>query len=451
MNFRNLFLVVAGLKAASSFGQTSGQNFTTSPYSNFGLGEILNQNLVQAGSQSQTWSGAYSYSLLNPATLSNLKYTSFDFGFSQRTGAVESGTQKQTFNGGSLNYISLGFQLWHKDVKRRDTIQGIPKVKVSPFVWNAAINLYPSTSIGYNYTFESLLPYKTSTAHSGKGGINAFEWSNGFRLGKHISLGYAIGNLFGQMSDKSLFSAPDSTQFNIVEDEKKVNLRGWQQTAGAMFNFSFDSTYHRFGASFRWHSGMRAQTERLTRTLEISNFSVSIVDTILNLSSAYKKFTMPTSFGVGYYFQYRRSFGIGIDYRKQLWGNYSAYFEPNTKLTNRNDYGFAFTLFPEDEKNPTKKRMSAPIRLGGRYSVTQNALTSAGNTIQIEEQSAYIGFGIPFTRRYFDNRVLRSMIHVQVDYLQRGKNLVGLAREQYLIFTVGLNLGDIWFQRRKFD
>lgn len=451
MNFRTISILLAGTFCQVLSGQSSGQNYTTSPYSNFGLGEILNQNFIHAGAQSQTWSGAYSYSLLNPATLGNIKYTTFDFGLSYRNGYIQSGSEKQSFNGGSLNYLSLAFQTWHKEVKHRDTLNGVPKVKVKPFSVNTAINLYPSTSVGYNYTFESLTPYKTSTAHSGKGGINAFELSNSLRLGNHISLGYSIGNLFGQMSDKSLFSAPDSTQFNIVEDEKVINIRGWQQTAGAMFNFSFDSTYHRFGFSYRWHGGMRAQTERLTRTLEVSNFQVYIVDTIVNISSGYQKFNMPTSFGAGYYFQYRRNFGVGIDYRKQMWGNYSAFFSSNAKLTNRTDYGLAFTLYPEDEKNPTQKRMKPPIRFGGRYSITQNALTSDNKTVQIAEQSAYIGFGIPFTRKYFDSRVLRSIIHVQLDYLQRGKNSVGLAREQYLVVSLGLNLGDVWFQRRKFD
>jgi hypothetical protein len=196
---------------------------------------------------------------------------------------------------------------------------------------------------------------------------------------------------------------------------------------------------------------MKAQTQRLTRTLENTGFGTNIVDTIINASSAFQKFTMPTSFGLGYYFQFQRKFGIGFDYRKQLWGNYAAFFSNQTKLTNRVDYGVGVTIFPEDEKDPSQKRMKPPIRFGGRYSITQNVFTSNNQQVNILEQNVYLGFGIPITRRYFDSRVLRSVLNVQIDYLQRGKNITGLAKEQYIMLTLGLNLGDVWFQRTKFD
>ena len=70
MNCKSI-LLLSGLALASvQLGaQSSGQNFTNSPYSNFGLGEVLNTNFAQAGFQGQTFSGAYSYSFQNPATL----------------------------------------------------------------------------------------------------------------------------------------------------------------------------------------------------------------------------------------------------------------------------------------------------------------------------------------------------------------------------------------------
>jgi len=454
MNFKTYILFLAMLPVfaiQAQFSQNKGQNLTKSPYSNFGLGEILNQNLVQAGALSQTYSGAYSYSLLNPATISNLKYATFDFGFSQRNGYVQSGSEKQTFQGGSLSYLALGFQSWHKDIYRKDSVNGKSVKRITKLFWNSYLSLYPSTSIGYNYTFEATNPFKTSTAHEGKGGLNAIEFGNGFKLGKHLALGYAVGNLFGQMSDKSRFVVPDSSQYLGIEDEKVINIRGWQQTVGAMYSFNFDSTYHRLSFSYRWQSGMRAQSERLTRTFEATNLGDYFADTILSTSGNYKSFKMPASFGFGYYFQFRKGFAVGLDYRKQLWGNYASFFQSNAGLTDRTDYGLGFIRNPEDEKNPAKKRQSIPIRFGGKYAVTQNAIASNNTKVAIIEKGAYIGFGIPITRRYFDSRVLRSIIHVQVDYLQRGKNLSGLANEEYVVFTVGLNLGDVWFQRRKFD
>ncbi|MDA1182616.1 MAG: hypothetical protein O3B82_03360, partial [Bacteroidetes bacterium] len=48
---------------------TGGQNITLSPYSNFGIGEWLDYDFVQNGANLHTRTGAYSYSLCNPATL----------------------------------------------------------------------------------------------------------------------------------------------------------------------------------------------------------------------------------------------------------------------------------------------------------------------------------------------------------------------------------------------
>lgn len=443
----------------SGYAQNSGQNYTISPYSNFGSGEILNQNLIQAGANSQTNSGAYSYSFLNPATLGNIRFATLDFGLNGRVGLIESGDQKQSYNGGSFNYLSLAFNNWKKDKIRYlyDTVNGkvSKRMKSTPFAWNSYLALYPTSSVGYNYTLESTTPFRNRTAHSGSGGITTFEWGQALKLGKHVSLGYSGGYLFGQLRDNSIFSVPDSFNLNFVEDDKSVLVRGFQHRAGALFSFEADSMLHQFGFSYGFHSGMKANQTRLTRTLEVTN-TVSgtrlfILDTILNNETGYRSFSMPASIGLGYQFRWRRAWSVGIDYRKTMWSNYSAFFSNGRTLNDRTDLGFTFILNPADEKAPRQKRMKMPLRAGYITSRTQNVITNAAGTFNIQEQRAFLGFGIPLSRRYYDNRVLRSVVNIQFDYLQRGQNSNGLAREQYLMLTMGMNLGDIWFQRRKFD
>ncbi|MBL7811986.1 MAG: hypothetical protein JNL57_07145 [Bacteroidetes bacterium] len=444
-----LLLWVCSLQAMAQ----SGQNFTASPYSNFGLGEVLNNNFTQAGYSSQSHSGAYSYSLLNPATLGNLQYTTLDFGLSARTGSVQSGSNVQGFRGGSLNYLAMGYKSWHTALKIRpkSNADSTKRIKKLPLEWNSAFALYPSTSVGYNYVFESQNPIKTLTAHSGIGGINVVDWAHGLRIGNHVSFGYSLGYMFGQLTDNSIFSFPDSAEYNFVGDEKRVLLRGYQHRAGGLFQFRMDSTYHKLGFSFGFHSGMKGNQSRLTRTLEYSSGgSLYAIDTVVLSETGYQKFKMPSSLGLGYTFQWRRKWSLGLDYRFTRWGNYSAFFSHTSQMANRSDFGFTFILNPADEKLSKQKHQPIPIRLGARYSQTQNVFTSSGVKTTIEEQGAFFGFGLPLTRRYFDNRVLRSVINVQIDYITRGKNSNGLAREQYVGATVGLNLGDIWFVRRKF-
>lgn len=458
MRIKPIASLLGGLLTATfALSQSGGQNYTISPYSNFGLGELINQNFIQAGANSQTHNGAYSYSLFNPATLANIRYATLDFGLNGRIGNVYSGDQTRNFNGGSFSYMSLAFNNWKKDkVRSIASTSQTKKRKTTPFAWNSGLSLYPGTSVGYNYLFESYNPFRTRTIHSGSGGVNVLELAQAMKLGNHISFGFSSGYMFGQIRDISVLGFPDSVDYQYIEDDKSVVIRGFQHRAGAMFSFGGDSARHTLGFSYGFHSVVKAGQTRLVRTLEsriIQNNLQNLytVDTVLNIESGMQKITMPASFGLGYQFRYRRLFSVGVDYRKQLWGNYAAYFNPGAKLSDRTDYGFTITLNPHDEKPLRQKRMKMPIRFGGVMSETQNAFNGTGGKLVIQEQRAFIGFGIPISRRYFDNRVLRSIVHFQADYINRGENSNGLAREQYLVFSLSMNLGDIWFQRRKFD
>ncbi len=448
----HLSLAVAIMNIAAA--QYSGQNYTISPYSNYGLGELTNNNFMQAGSASQTYSGAYGYSLHNPATAGLIRYTSFDFGVHGSTGYLYSGKEKQSFNGGGLNYIALGFNTLNRNFyKNFIDSNGRPARKVVfNLDWNSYLAISPITTVGYNYVFTSPTPIPVSTAHTGTGGLDALEFGHGLRLGNHFHVGYSIGYVFGLLGDNSIFSLQDSTGYMVVNDYKAVNIRGMQHQLGMLYRFEHDSIVHKFGASAKLYGAMRADQNRLTMNLFMpSGGGIYVSDTILDNRTGFKKFQMPAGFGFGYSLQWRRSWSLALDYRQQMWGDLKAYFSSNANLGTRKDYGLHFVLFPEEEKSSAKKRMPIQVRIGGRYSQTQNVLTNNGQTTRVDEAMTYVGFGIPLTRRYYDNRVVRSMVNLQFGYLQRGVNNNGLAGEEYLTFGLGFNLGDIWFQKRKFD
>jgi hypothetical protein len=43
------------------------------------------------------------------------------------------------------------------------------------------------------------------------------------------------------------------------------------------------------------------------------------------------------------------------------------------------------------------------------------------------------------------------MVNINIQYLQRGVPGTNLPREQYIVVGLGLQLGDIWFAKRKYD
>ena len=59
---KKIALIAVFTSFLMAFGQGSGQNFTSSPYSNFGLGEKINAQYLQLANGLNTRSGKYAYS-----------------------------------------------------------------------------------------------------------------------------------------------------------------------------------------------------------------------------------------------------------------------------------------------------------------------------------------------------------------------------------------------------
>lgn len=442
----------------SSAQSSSGQNQTLSPYSNFGIGEWSSANFLQVAGANQTRSGAYTYSLANPATLGNLFYTTLDMGARANSGTLSAGDQARTFNGGGISHISLAFRTWnyYKRSVTRDSLNKIKTYKSTRFATNSALTLRPLSGMGYQYAINNTSPFPSKTTHSGSGGINLLESSHALRLGNNLSLGYSAGWVFGTLIDQSLFYIPDSTNFRYVEDYRTVQIRGMQQKAGLLINFKTDTLYHSIGASLQWFNSLNGSQDRLVRSMYLAGNYLNPEDTILKSAQYKQPFTLPLSFGLGYSVRYKQKLTLNIDYKKQLWSsNSSMFFDANRTYVDRNEASISLIINPIDTRQSGRKKMQWPVRMGVSNANTQYLFTSSpsNNTYNINEQRAFIGIGIPFVRRYFDNTALVSMVNLQFDYLKRSPKPFNnnLATEEYFNFTIAVQLGDVWFQRRKFD
>lgn len=435
--------------------QTStGQNQTLSPYSNFGIGEWQGAAYLQNGYNLHTRSGSYTYSSVNPATLGNVYYTTLDMGANFKTGLISSGDQTRSFNGGGMSYVSLAFRTWnyYKRSVTRDSLSKVKTYKSTRFGTNSAIILKPLTSMGYQYGSSTITPIPTKTTHSGNGGINVLQSAHALRLGNAVQLGYSVGWVFGNLSNQTLLYFPDSASYRYLEDYRSVTIRGMQQQFGFLTNFKLDTTYHSFGASIQTYNSLRGSQDRLLRTMKISGSYLTPTDTIIFNQLAKQSFNLPISIGAGYTFRYKSTWSISLDYRQQNWSSNAAmFFDGNRTYADRKEYAATFILHPMDTKLPNRKKMQWPVRLGVSQANTQYKFQN-GST-GLTEQRAFVGFGIPFVRRYFDGTSLISMVNFQVDYLQRSPNPANtsLATERFINFRIGVQLGDLWFQRRKFD
>jgi hypothetical protein len=378
-----------------------------------------------------------------------------DIAGSYKRGATISGNERYDFDGGGFEYMSLALPVW-KTAKRKyigyDSVRKQKKWKYIPFGASTALVLKPMTTVGYSYYLENDGVLKTRTSHIGSGGLSVLQWQTGFRLSNVVQVGYSAGYVFGTTKDNALFSVVDSLELGVVEDAQSLVFRGLQQQAGLLFQFKLDSTYHKFGISYEWFDNSFATRTRLTRSLEVSSAGfTSVLDTILDERDVKKSFVLPGSLGLGYSFQYRRLWQLNLDWRKQMWSNYSAYFDNSGRYVDRSDYSIGLIINPMDVKNGTEKRMKMPIRLGYSLGESQLQFVQNAQTFGLVEQRYMVGFGIPMLRRYFDNSVITNILQVNVQYLQRNSTGGNFPREQYITVGLGLQLGDIWFAQRKYD
>ncbi len=452
--FKSLFILLFVGASATLLGQgSSGQNFIRSPYTNYGLGEWTQTNFAQVGAAQHTFGGYFSHSLSNPATLGNMRYTVFDFGGNYRNGNTNQGQEVYDFQGGGIDYLSLAMPLWkhvQQKLLRYDTAKDQKYWKYTPYGATTALVLRPLTSMGYTYYIDQEGDLPTRTAFQGSGGVNMLQWNTGVRLGNSINVGYGMGYVFGSTKDNAIFSVRDSFALGAVEDARSLIVRGMQQQVGVLFEQKIDSTYHRFGLSYEWYSGVEGNSNRLARSMEIVGGATRVLDTIANEQGLTKEIRMPSAIGMGYSFRYRRAFMIALDWRHQMWSQFNG-LGVNQNFRDRNDYSVSLFINPMDLKAPNEKRMKVPVRLSYGLSESQILLQSGSDVYGLQEQRYGLGFGIPIIRRYFDNTVLTNIIQINVQYMTRSAAGGNFPREEFITVGIGVQLGDIWFAQRKYD
>lgn len=355
--------------------------------------------------------------------------------------------------------MSLAVPIWKKVTQKlisEDTQTGRKTWQYTPYGASSSITLKPMTTMGYEYHLddEGVLPGRTT--YTGSGGVNLLQWNTGFRIGSWVNLGYGLGYAFGNTRDNAFYSIIDSFQLGAVDDAQDLKIRGMQQHIGALFEFKLDSSYHKIGASYEWFPSMNATRNRVTRSMQVIGSTIRTLDTILNETGVKESFELPTSFGLGYSFRYRRSFLLAVDWRRQSWSNgFNAFWEAvifgaNSNYRDRNDYSASLIINPMDYKAANEKKMKIPVRLSYGFGESNVQVTQGQNTYALQEHRIGLGLGIPIIRRYFDNSVLTNMVHIDFQYVSRSLS-PNLPKENFFTIGLGLQLGDIWFAKRKYD
>ena len=406
--------------AVPSFGQLG-----TSPYSIFGLGEVMPQgnirNMGMGGVGVSNGSGLYT-NVLNPALLIHNPYAIFDASFLGEYKNLEVNGQSQNDVGGNLLNLHLAFP-----VLRGKYAMGI--------------GLRPFTSVNYEFQTEQKLPQTPTfyeTRYRGEGGVSQVYWAHGLKIRKGIAVGIEAVYNFGSVANHSETFLLDGTlvPLDAVDITSRTFFSDFTVTPGVVFSAEVDSaTYLNFGLTYERSVNLNVDYSREFQRKTRNETPIS-VDTI---ETSTERIKLPQSINFGFSFEKTLKYSIGLDVSFEQWAKFTNSIE-TSNLSN------SYKVALGGEWTPNASSVSSYLkrityRLGVRYAQTPWTV----NDVQIPDVGINFGFSLPISRGL-------SNLNLGFTYGQRGTNDDDIINERYFRVALGANINDPqWFRRRRFN
>jgi hypothetical protein len=417
------FLILAGLLALPSFSFS--QLTTYSPYSRFGLGDLVLQgsarNFAMGGIGLGLRDGNY-INYINPASYSEQDTLTFlfDAGLTGNYKVMQTNSQSLSLNNAGLNHFLLGFPItkWFK----------------------SSLGLVPYSRVGYKLVDYELIPNIgiVDYSYEGSGGLNKAFLGNSIRINKNISFGINASYLFGSLTRSRGVSFPSDQDIFATQSRGRVIINDFYFTYGLQFTMPVMKDYTlTAGMIYEPQSKVKAYNDMFVENILVTSSSVTR-DTIINITGDKDHVNLPSNLGVGITLRNGNKLIVGADFYTQDWSNTQILGEPDS-LTKSNSIKFGIQYQPDqtDFRNYFKR-----IQYRAGFHHSQTYLKIRGQ--QLTDYGITLGFGLPFKNT-------RTTFNFAVDYGQRGTLSQNLIKENYFNFNFSLSLYDFWFFKRRID
>lgn len=388
----------------------------SSPYSIIGIGDLEDSYFNRTSGMANTgiaYRSAYYLIHNNPASYSALqdqfflveaagrgRFTSY-YGNNLSS---SSATQSRDF---SVNRFSFG-------------------IKVNKW-WGSSAGVMPFSSSNYAFSGKKNIQgtnVLTYADYEGTGGVNKVYWDNGFRIGKHFSVGISTSYLFGSLTQKETLAGTDVTE--AITTTNNIFLRNLYMGYGAQFFSKINSKWDlSLGATYSSKTSLAAQYSS-----EVATAS-AVVHSDITKDDYFK---LPDAIGGGFALTRKKTLTIAGDYRYQSWAS----------LQHR---GLGYTL--EDSKRASlgiefsKMRQVWPIAVEKVF--YQAGVFYSDSYLKIyNQQLKDMGFslGVGFNSKRSTLGYLLAF-----EYGVRGTREKNLVQERYGKVTFTLSYKDFWYTK----
>ncbi|MEJ7780383.1 MAG: hypothetical protein WKF68_12420 [Daejeonella sp.] len=428
---KNIFLLTLLAVGISSTAQTT----SSSPYSQFGLGDLkgpfLPQSRAMGGlSMGVRKPGLYdNINLANPASYSTLALTAFDVGASMDLRKLsKAGISGKTQFNSTLSHITFGIP-----INRSSAI---------------SFGLVPYSDLGYGFKNSAKLDTTNiEYVYEGEGGLSKAYMGYGFKVGKKLSLGFNVGYLFGSLKENRAIQFADDRDLRSSFNSRTQ----FQQSVGGLsFDYGLqyaaalnDRTKLILGYAGNAGKELNSKNNTVTTRYKIAldgtgkRFEEAVSDSTFFSQGANMKINMPMSHTAGFAFEKTNSWLIGADVSYSRWSDYR---EGSVDPGLNNSYGVVVggQLTP-DATSVSNYWKLVDYRLGLKYDKTFVRIRDT----DIKQYALTFGFGFPLP----SNRTSFYKINLSTEIGKRGTEKNNLVRDRYINVNLGFTLNDKWFQK----
>lgn len=420
------------LAATPSFGQSSSDG---SLYSRFGIGELQSFSSAQGDALGQSGFALHSLNYLNisnPGTWADQVLTRASAGFTYQNIRISDAAEARSqLASGYLNGVQFGIPI----VEQRlgVALAFVPYSRVSYSVINQG-NLYPDAptpdTIAYTINF------------TGSGGLQQAIGGIGYRFNRNISAGVSVTGIFGIIDNgrRTSFIPSGTAQYVSTDLSTSTRLQGVTATVGAYFSTRQvvgTDDFLGIGAAFTLPTGLSGQrVNTLGQTLDRDTLGAVIGGDV----------DLPWRLGAGVSYQPGGRWTISAGGEFAPWTDFRSTlsfpgYEPGTSesLTDRWKLGGGVEFRPAgpDPLAPYLARVG--YRIGASYDRSYIA-PAEGEDLRTLAGTA--GLSLP-------TMLSGTRLDVNLHVGTRGKTEGILVRDVFYRLSVGVNIGERWFQTPK--
>ncbi|HEY0896018.1 MAG TPA: hypothetical protein VGE15_05660, partial [Sphingobacteriaceae bacterium] len=387
----------------------SAQTTTSSPYSQFGLGDIKGLALPQQrgmggiGMGLRRPGGYGNINLMNPASYSAVHITTFDAG--GQIGIRQLSKNSITETGSNASFSHFAF--------------AIPVVRNHSAI---SFGIVPFSELGYRYKLPAQIDtHDVNYVYSGDGGLSKAHFGYGLRIGKNLSIGANVGYIFGKLNQVRATEFADPSALNSrIENSNSVG--GFTLDYGVQYVANLTGTTKLIlgyaGNNGRQINSTSSSLSTAWRIVGIDEDSGPL-DTLSLVEGSEVKLDMPLTHSFGFAIEKTNYWLVGADVNLGQWSDFTA-GGVNAGLNNTFGVAVGGQVTP-DPTSVTNYFKLIDYRLGFKYDKTQ---VRVRNT-DINQYAMTVGLGLPLPA----NRTAFYKINFSAELGQRGTLSNSLVRE----------------------